>query len=47
MKVKKIIEKASINLLLMMLVATTVCIKLADVCDAMFLKTIKIEKEEQ
>ncbi len=35
MKIKKMVKEASINVLLLMMVATAVCIKLADVCDAM------------
>lgn len=38
MKVDKLMEKAAINVILVMLVATAVFIKFADVCDAMLLK---------
>ena len=38
MKIKKLMERASINLLLLMMVATAVFIKLTDVCDAVLLK---------
>lgn len=45
MKVKKIMDEVSINMLLVMMMAMALFIKLADICDVMLLKRERLENE--